>query len=107
MPVTRTGHGIRLAVRLTPKASKNRVGNPAPTAEGTTQLKCYVTAPPEGGKANAALIKLLAKALGCSKTSLEIISGASDRNKVIAVSGSPAVLMGAAETLIAKARSEI
>ena len=48
---------------------------------GAAVLKIAVTAPPEGGKANAALIKLLAKALGRPKSAIEIASGAQSRTK--------------------------
>lgn len=78
---------VRLSVRLTPKASANRIQGTGQSPDGTSHLKVQVTTVPENGKANAALIKLLAKALKCPKTSLTIISGATDRNKVVAISG--------------------
>jgi uncharacterized protein YggU (UPF0235/DUF167 family) len=51
-----------------------------------------VTAVPEDGKANAALLKLLAKTWKLPKTSLTIASGATSRRKVVQIAGDPAVL---------------
>ena len=76
-----------LAVRLTPNASADRLQAIAQDAQGVRHLKIQVTAIPEDGKANKALIKLLSKALKCPKTSLSIVSSATDRTKVIALSG--------------------
>jgi uncharacterized protein len=81
-----------LAVRLTPKASADRLQAIAQDAQGARHLKIQVTAVPEDGKANKALIKLLSKALKYPKTSLSIVSGATDRTKVIALSGERARL---------------
>ena len=53
-----------------------------------------MTAVPEGGKANAALLKLLAKTWKLPKTSLTIASGATSRRKVVHIAGDPAVLYG-------------
>lgn len=71
----------QLSIRVTPKASANRI---AVTEDGK-HLRVYVTTVPEDGKANAAVIKLLAKALGLPKSALHIVSGETSRDKVIAV----------------------
>lgn len=76
-------------MRLTPKASTNRIQGVMRDAGGACMLKAAVTAVPEKGKANAALIKLLAKAWSLPKTSLRVISGATDRNKVLHIDGDP------------------
>ncbi len=68
--------GRDIAVRVTPKAARNRV-------EVTeTGLRVYVTCVPEDGKANKAVIKLLAQALGVAKSRLDLIRGATSRDKV-------------------------
>ncbi len=46
-----------------------------------------VTAPPQDGRANAALLELLADTLGVAKTSLSIVRGSTSRDKVVAVEG--------------------
>jgi len=52
-------------------------------------LKAEITAPPEGGKANAAVIALLAEAWRLPKSSLSVLKGATSRDKTIAVAGDP------------------
>jgi len=71
--------GTRIPVRVTPKASRNRV-----VIEGDV-VRVYVTTVPEGGKATAMVQKLLAKALGVAKTRLVLIRGASARDKLFEV----------------------
>lgn len=66
-------------VRVTPKAASNRIRR-----DGNL-IRVYVTAPPENGKANAAVIKLLAKELGVPKSSISIVSGHTSREKTIQV----------------------
>lgn len=84
--------GLRLRVRVTPKAARDRIQGVAVDAAGLPHLKIQVSAPAEGGKANVAALKLLAKAFKCPKTSLSIVSGATDRSKVVAISGDPVEL---------------
>ncbi|SHL60868.1 hypothetical protein SAMN05444414_12250 [Roseovarius marisflavi] len=71
--------GTQIALRVTPKASRNRI-----TFEAD-QLRVYVTTVPEDGRANAAVQKLLAKALGLPKTRLRLIRGQTSRDKVFEV----------------------
>ena len=68
--------GATLAVRVTPKAARNRVEE----VEGG--LRVYVTVVPEDGKANKAVVKLMAHALGVPKSRLTLIRGATSRDKV-------------------------
>lgn len=72
-----------ITVRVTPKASRNAVEGWAEDAAGARYLKVRLTAAPEDGKANKALLKLLAKEWGCAPSALEIISGAKNRIKRI------------------------
>ena len=73
--------GTELTVRVTPKASRNSV-----VTEGEA-IRVYVTVVPEGGKANAAVVKLLSKALGIPKSRLALIRGATARDKVFRITG--------------------
>ena len=91
-PVRRLADGVSVAVRLTPKAGADRIDGVAADAAGASVLKARVTAAPESGKANAALIKLLAKSWGLPKSAFSIAGGAKDRNKVVHVAGDPAAL---------------
>ncbi len=71
-----------IRVKLLPKSSRNQVVG----REGD-HFKVKVTAPPVEGRANKALIELLAKKLGVSKSHIEIISGKSSRLKSIRIDG--------------------
>jgi len=71
--------GTQIAMRVTPRAARNRI-----VAEGDV-LRVYVTTVPEDGRANAAVQKLLAKAMGVSKSRLVLIRGQSARDKVFQV----------------------
>ncbi len=73
--------GAEIAVRVVPRASRNHIA----LAGGT--LRVQVTAPPEGGKATAAVQKLLAHALGVAKSRLELQRGATSRDKVFLLKG--------------------
>jgi uncharacterized protein YggU (UPF0235/DUF167 family) len=83
------GTGFRFAVRLTPKGGADRIEGWAAGQDGKPYLKARVSALPEDGKANAALLRLLADALGIAKTKLRIVSGTGARTKLIAVEGDP------------------
>lgn len=88
-PITPAKDGVRLALRLTPKASRDQIGEIAPEADGGAVLKVSVTTVPEDGKANAALIALLAKKWKLAKSRIEIIQGATDRRKTLFIEGEP------------------
>ncbi|KIL97635.1 hypothetical protein CCC_00696 [Paramagnetospirillum magnetotacticum MS-1] len=91
-PFTACAAGLKVAVRLTPKASRDRIMGAAPEADGSVVLKAQVTTVPEDGKANAALLKLLSKAWKIPKSDMDIVLGATDRRKVILISGDSEVL---------------
>ena len=82
------GEAWELTVRLTPKASHTKIGEVALGADGQLYVKVYVTAVPEDNKANKALIDLLAKTLKIPKSNLQIVSGKTDRRKVVRLEGS-------------------
>lgn len=86
-PFTPAAEGLRVAVKLTPKASRDRVEGLQPEADGSVALKVSVTAVPEDGKANAALVKLLAKEWRVPKSAIAILHGATDRRKTLLIGG--------------------
>lgn len=86
-PLRAVADGVMVAVRLTPKASANAIRGIEQDAAGAAHIKVAVTAVPEDGKANAALLKLLAKTWRLPKTSLSIASGATSRHKVVHIAG--------------------
>jgi uncharacterized protein YggU (UPF0235/DUF167 family) len=81
----------RLAVRLTPRGGREAIDGWAVDGDGRPYLKVRVAAPPVEGAANAALLALLAKTLGVSKSSLSIASGAGARLKLIDIEGCDAL----------------
>ncbi|MET0337968.1 MAG: DUF167 family protein [Caulobacter sp.] len=77
----------RIAIRLTPRGGRDRIDGWDRDGEGRPYLKARVSAPPEDGKANAALVVLLAKALGVPKSAVKIASGQTARLKQIEIEG--------------------
>jgi uncharacterized protein len=78
---------LRFAVRLTPKGGRDAVEGWAEGAGGKRYLRARVAVAPENGKANEALIGLLARALDVSKSRLRIVSGSASRLKMIELDG--------------------
>ncbi len=77
--------GFSLWVKVTPKASKNRIGDLVDATMGRKMLKVYVTSPPEDNLANIAVIEVLAEYLHKAKSKIQIISGHTMREKRIQV----------------------
>jgi hypothetical protein len=83
------GDGLRVAIRLTPRARTDSLVAIAASAEGRRVLKATVTAPPDAGRANEALLQLLARAWHVPRRDLSILAGSTSRNKVVRVAGDP------------------
>jgi hypothetical protein len=87
MPKTRNlnlkgaGHGTAIVVRVTTRSSKNEVVGIGP--EGVVKIR--LSAAPVDGKANQALIELLAGFFDLPKSSVEIVSGLSSREKLVSL----------------------
>jgi len=73
--------GAALAVRITPRASKNEISEIL--SDGTVKIR--LTAPPVEGKANLALVDFLSDVLGVPPSRIEIVAGATGRDKLISV----------------------
>ncbi len=93
--------GQLLALRVTPRASRNGITGLHVAGDGGVSLALKVTAVPDKGLANRAVIEVLAKAAGLPKSAFSIVSGATDRNKTVLVAGD----IGTLETLIAQLRA--
>ena len=87
--------GLRVRVRLQPAGRADKVLGLMEDADGKSALKATVTKAPEGGKANQALIKLLAKEWRVAKSTLEVLQGQTSRNKVLHLVGDAEQLAGA------------
>ena len=73
--------GAALAVRVTPRASRNEIVEVQ--SDGT--VKIHITAPAHEGKANEELIAFLADIFGVPKSRIDIVAGASGRDKLVTV----------------------
>ena len=91
--------GVRFSVRLTPKGGRDKVEGWAQGSDGRSHLKARVSAPPEDGKANAALIALLAKTLAIAKSKVAIASGETARLKQVDAMGDADYLRARLEAL--------
>ena len=75
---------VVVPVRVTAKASTNRIHR-ASFEDGTDGFRVWTTAAPERGKANQAVLGLLAQEMGVPKSSLSIVRGTTTRNKLVRV----------------------
>jgi uncharacterized protein len=74
--------GLVVAVRAQPGARRNAV-----LGERAGALRVAVSAAPEKGKANAAVQDVLAEALGCKRSQVELLAGETSRDKTFVISG--------------------
>jgi len=88
-PVTPVADGVRIRLRVQPRARRNRVDGLVAEADGGRALKVAVTAAPESGAANDAVIALLAGEWGLAKSALTLVAGAADRRKIVKLAGDP------------------
>jgi len=91
-PFERLDCAVRFHVRLTPKGGRDAIDGWAADATGKTHLQARVSAPPEDGKANRALVELLAKKFNCAKSAIHIVSGETSRLKRVEIAGNTDVL---------------
>ena len=93
MPCQPIAGGVRLRLKVAPKARRNAIGGLLDEPDGRHALKVAVTAAPEDGKSNAAVIALLAKEFGVAKSAISVVAGATDRRKIVEIRGQSAELM--------------
>lgn len=86
--------GIEIAVRVTPRASRNAFG-----AGTSAHFAARLAAAPVDGAANEALVALVAKAFGTATRAVTLIAGDTSRLKRLRVTGDPAKLEGIAASL--------
>ena len=73
--------GSALALRITPRASRNEIVGIL--TDGT--IKVHIAAPPVDDKANQALVVFLAEVLGVARSRIDIVAGATGRDKLVSV----------------------
>lgn len=79
-----------LAVQVSPRSAENAVVGWSSSLNDKPELLVKLTASPTDGKANEALIKLLAKELGIPKSRISIKNGHTSRHKLLAIDGEQA-----------------
>ena len=80
--ISEKDNSIDIDIIAKPKASRNSI-----EGEHDGALKISITAPPDKGKANKAIIKLLSKSLKIAQSSISILSGETSRRKKIRIVG--------------------
>lgn len=94
-PFHAVADGVVVAVRVTAKAARVGIDGLATDADGRSYLSIRVTAPAQDGKANKALIKLLAKCAGVPASRITLTAGAKARRKRLHIAGDPTALRAA------------
>lgn len=82
-----------MSLRVTPNAGRDGIDGAEVRDDGSTVLRLRVKAVPDKGKANTAVIALLAKVLGVAKSSMTLVSGETARLKTVLVVGDDAALL--------------
>lgn len=85
--------GVRVEVRVTPKAGRDHFLGIGADPDGANVLRVAIAAPAAEGRANDALLRFLAKAWHVPKSAIELIAGATGRRKAIKVEGDPVRLV--------------
>ncbi|MEM7223515.1 MAG: DUF167 domain-containing protein [Pseudomonadota bacterium] len=101
-PFEHHARGLAVALRVQPGARKSGLEGLIELADGSVALKAKVNPPAQAGRANEALIKLLAKAWGLPRSDLELLSGHSQRRKTLLVIGDPPTLQARLMTWLAE-----
>ena len=92
-PLHPTRDGVHVAIWLTPRTKQNRIVAVVPAAGGGSVVKACVSAPAHNGRANEALLQMLANAWRVPRRDLAIVAGAASRQKTVHVSGDPLLLL--------------
>ena len=88
-----TETGARLSLRVTPNGKRSAIEGVKANADGRPHLHIRVTAQPEKGAANAAVIVLLSSTLRLPKSAFTVLSGETARTKTLAVTADPQALL--------------
>ncbi|PWB80237.1 MAG: hypothetical protein C3F11_18480 [Methylocystaceae bacterium] len=91
------GGGVALWIRLTPKGGRDALDGLETLSDGRVVLKARVRAAPEDGRANDALVELIASKFQTPRRSVSIASGHTGRQKKLFIAGDPVRLIAALE----------
>jgi uncharacterized protein (TIGR00251 family) len=84
-PLSHAGGTALLRIKATPRARKAQVGGLIGDADGQQRLIVKVTAPPDKGRANDAILVLLARQLGLPLSRLSLLQGETSREKTVRI----------------------
>jgi uncharacterized protein YggU (UPF0235/DUF167 family) len=101
-PFSLAADGVRIRIRARPGGRRDGVEGLRPEADGGVALSVTVRAAAEDGKANAAIVKLLADEWGLPRASLTLLTGAKDRRKSFHLAGEPQALLARLEGWLKK-----
>jgi hypothetical protein len=91
-PWRAAGDGLSVELQVTPGAKADRVEGVQRLDDGRAVLRVRLKAPPAEGKANRALVQLLAKRWGLGKSDVTLVAGESARRKRLHLAGDPDTL---------------
>jgi uncharacterized protein (TIGR00251 family) len=106
VPFRASPAGVRVRLKVTPKAKRSQFGGLLDEPDGGKALKVQVTAAPESGKANEAVIALLAREWGVAKSAISVVSGATDRRKLVEIRGPSQALLAQLQGWLATHKTE-
>lgn len=101
-----SAQGVAVAVRVTPRGGRDDIDGLETLSDGRPVVKVRVRAIADGGEANRAVTELLARAVGVPKRNVRLLSGATSRQKQIAIDGDPKQLGEALRRLVAAKPAE-
>ena len=93
IPFSPDEDGVRLRVRLTPRARCDELAGLVDIGDGRVALSVRLAAPPVEGAANRALVDLLVRTLGVSRSVIRIVSGEKSRLKTVFIKGADAATL--------------
>jgi uncharacterized protein len=96
-PWMATADGLVVTIKLTPKGGRDIIDGIERLSDGRAVLRARVRAAPSEGEANAALVTLLAHAVGIAPSRIGLVSGAAGRIKRLKIEGEPTALVAALE----------
>src|SRR6476660_5842690 len=99
-PWSLTANGISLTIRLTPKGGRDAIDGVDVLADGRPVLKIRVRAAASDGEANAALARLIAKAMDVPPRDVILAAGATGRIKRLMIAGDRTKLVATLENII-------
>jgi uncharacterized protein (TIGR00251 family) len=99
-PWSETTDGLLVEARLTPRGGRDAIEGIEDLADGRCVVKARVRAAPSDGEANAALVRLLAGALGLAPRHVRLVAGDKARVKRLRIDGDGAALAAALRRLL-------